>query len=100
MACPGSKNGERCGGAWAMSVYEAEGKSKSEDSAPVGGKYLGCFRDHQVDRALTLALQRDEKMTYEVSVGVKPTVFSETLRKNLWGLTEGNDCRKQKLAKL
>ena len=66
-----------------MSVYEAEGKSKSEDSAPVGGKYLGCFRDHQVDRALAMALQRDGKMTHKVSGAVKAAI-SEILNPTSW----------------
>ena len=77
--CSGSDSGEKCGGEWAMSVYQAEGKTKSDDSngAPSGAKYLGCFKDVRADRALTLAVERRHDMTPEVSGGlsVETTVY-------------------------
>lgn len=58
--------GEKCGGEWAMSVYEEGGKPSN---VPDGTKYLGCYRDDASERALTLAKTVDgEGMTYKVTV--------------------------------
>lgn len=68
-----------------MNVYQAEGKTKSDDSngAPGGTKYLGCFKDDRDDRVLTLALKSHDDMTPKVSGGLlvnSPVVKPDEVR--------------------
>eukprot|EP00903_Cladosiphon_okamuranus_P018095 g16653.t1 len=62
MRCPGNSN-ENCGGKWSLSLYH-NGASLTRD-APEGSKYLGCFKDHQSDRALSHKNTSRSDMSYE-----------------------------------
>ncbi len=63
--CAGDHSIKKCGGKWAMDMYERDGKP---DGIPSGAKYLGCFADDYRDRALTLKMKTSSKMDYDVRV--------------------------------
>lgn len=49
---------------WAMSVYEYG--SPLDVDVPEGSRYLGCYRDHRFERALSQKLAVSGDMTHEV----------------------------------
>lgn len=67
MDCAGADRIAKCGGFYAMDLYEHEGRP---DGVPAGAKHLGCFADDPRDRALTLKNQSTSKMDYAVRRGV------------------------------
>ncbi|CAM9124123.1 unnamed protein product [Hapterophycus canaliculatus] len=60
----GGDDEQTCGGYWAVSLYEY-GSALPFD-IPEGSRYLGCYRDHRFERALSLKLTTSNDMTYEV----------------------------------
>ena len=64
--CAGGGRIQKCGGKYAVSVYQYEGTPRR---IPGGTTYLGCYADDPADRALTLKKTSDgAEMTYEVRV--------------------------------
>lgn len=63
MDCAGAHHIKKCGGRWAMDMYERDGKP---DDVPKGAKYVGCFADRVRDRALKFKYKKSSKMDYDV----------------------------------